>query len=104
MVERWHQNWRNTDPDNSKLAGLAVDLKNSQEVAYNILKANGPISDEQIADIAEAQGSTYDPSRLRHARKDLVEAGLAEKVGDTVTKRGRTTALWDLAKPAEALW
>lgn len=57
-----------------------------------LLKAKGPLTDEQIADALEMNPSTARPRRI-----ELKRAGLIREAGTAKTKSGRDAAKWEAA-------
>ncbi len=81
---------RTSDPVTSVDAGRAADLNTSQEYVLGLLRHYGPRADFELEDLAaadigrrKARGlRAWSASRIRSARKELVDAGLVEPTGE----------------------
>lgn len=97
---------RRTDPETSKQAAASVtNLGRTRDAILKILKAHGPMTDEQIREIYAGRtefGHDYpfaSPSGLRSRRSELVRLGLVVDSGQLgKTASGRQTIIWKVAK------
>lgn len=88
---------RVTDPQTSHDAATRADVEGSQFYVLRLLHEYGASPDFHLANYARAAGSRWSESRLRTARKELVERGLIEDTGVTLpTPSGRQAAVWRL--------
>ena len=63
-----------------------------REQVYRCIAENGPITDEQIADLTKMNPNTARPRRL-----ELLTAGRIEGAGYSHTKSGRKAVAWRVA-------
>ena len=96
---------RQSDPITSHEAADSNDVKASQRYVLETLQVFGPLADHELVEFYEAEKhliadlfGTFSPSRLRTARKELVEAGLVEFTGKhTMTDHGCRAQVWAVA-------
>lgn len=70
---------RATDPNTSHEAAESISneaVEASEKFVLETLRACGPITDEDVFDLAVIAGHRWSPSRLRTARAQLVRKGL----------------------------
>lgn len=87
---------RSTDPEPSHEAAERVTgegARQSQLDVLHTLRSQGPMTDERLLDAMEFRGARSSPSRVRTARKELMEAGLVEACGEGQTARGNRATL-----------
>lgn len=87
---------RGSDPQTSHEAAEKVSgegVRQSQIDVLHTLRSQGPMTDERLLDAMEFRGARSSPSRVRTARKELMEAGLVEECGEGMTKRGNRAAM-----------
>lgn len=65
---------------------------NLRERVYLCIVQNGPVNDEEIADLLEMNPSTQRPRRI-----ELAEAGRIRPDGTRTTKSGRQAVAWRAA-------
>lgn len=90
---------RRTDPDTSWAAARSIpedQLRESQRVILTILRLNGPLTDEQIAERLDDFQHTISPSGARTRRAELVAAGYVRDSGKrTRMSSGRMAIVWE---------
>lgn len=89
---------RRTDPETSHAAAASVrNIRKSQSNILQVLKKNGPLSDEELIRHYRAAGlPPQSESGIRTRRAELVRLSLVVDSGDkAVTASGRNTILWE---------
>lgn len=93
---------RRTDPETSHAAARSVaDLTGKQQAVLDLLRASGPMTDEQLIDayrqsagLSSALWPEQSESGIRTRRSELARRGLVESVGTASTRSGRTCRVW----------
>jgi hypothetical protein len=87
---------RNSDPATSVEAADRVhDITGAQQRVLEVLKAHGPLTDEQLVDLLPRMS----PSGVRSRRSELVERRLVRDSGvTTTTKLNRRTIIWEICQ------
>lgn len=90
---------RHTDPTTSHMAAASLSdqgIATLRALILQLLRAHGPLTDEQLLELAAGAGS---PSGLRTRRSELVRDGLVIPAGYGTTRAGRRCLYW--AAPTE---
>lgn len=97
---------RTTDPETSHEAAASVmNIRQSQQAIYQVLKEHGPMDDVQLVDLYEILPGLprQSASGIRTRRSELVEMG---RVGWTGVKiplaSGRKARLWEALNEMES--
>ena len=94
---------RNTDPITSHEAAEGVDVNRSQALVLAFCTSymgeyftdkNLAATYRRVVEVGEAQLPPVSDSRIRTARKELVDAGLITFAGYTEPARGRRESIW----------
>ena len=92
---------RVTDPFTSHHAAdtISKDAREASErFVLDVLADRGPLTDEMILHVATMNAEPWSPSRIRTARKQLVDKGLVEDSGIKArTDSGRLAIEWVLS-------
>lgn len=88
---------RRGDPWTSHAAARSVRITRGQWLVLCLLGRWGPCTDERLVSAAHTDRVRISPSGARSRRAELVEAGLVEQVGESVTASGRRCLVWDLS-------
>lgn len=92
---------RITDPDTSHEAAASIGgeaVEASEKFVLGVLDVAGPITDEDLIDLATIAGARWSPSRLRTARMQLFRKGAVELVDRLGrTSSGRAARRWAVA-------
>ncbi len=96
-----HTLTRQSDPDTSLKASQSITgeaKEASERFVLHALKSHGPLTDEMLLHVAAQHGEHWSPSRIRTARKQLVDKGLVEDSGIKArTDSGRLAIEWCVA-------
>lgn len=96
---------RHTDPVTSHEAAEGVDLIRSQMLVLTFAREymgdyftdkNLAATYRRVVEVGEAQLPPLSDSRIRTARKELVDAGLIAFAGYTEPERGRRESIWQV--------
>lgn len=92
---------RTTDPETSHAAAHSVaDLRMSQSYVHRVLKAIGPLTDEELVDHYQwnpvfERFRPQSASGIRSRRAELVRLGLVEYTGEKrLMRTGRMARVW----------
>lgn len=86
---------RKSDPETSWEAARSVTgIRETQAEIHRLLKAHGPMTDEEI--IANYRGR-QSVSGIRTRRHELVDAGLVKAAGKRKGQTGRAMTVWEAA-------
>lgn len=103
---------RTGDPDTSHEAAASITeahLSAAQTLILSLIRAHGPLADHELDAAYERQrGLGLDiqisPSGVRTRRRELVDAGLVEQHGDTLSPTGRRAFTWRAADYQPAIF
>jgi len=93
---------RPTDPQTSWDAARSLtdeDISDTQREILEVFAVIGPMTDEELIEMAETMGMRRSPSGIRTRRNELVETGIVEDTGQRrPTRSGRQAVVWDLKR------
>jgi hypothetical protein len=89
---------RNSDPWTSHQAAASVkDIRASQQIILDVLKAYGPLNDGEIFSVLNNGGVKMSLSGARTRRKELTDMGFVVDTGHRAfTPANRRTIVWAL--------
>lgn len=85
---------RRSDPITSKLAAASVDVTPLEMGVIGALKAHGPLTSFEIADILRLSVITISPRMKPLAMKGLIRDSGARRIGQS----GRKQTVWEMRK------
>ena len=96
---------RVTDPVTSWEAAESVDetkIAASQQAVLTALRKHGPSTDRNLVQITFQQ-RRFSESRIRTARKELVDMGLVRQAGFHTPSNGRRQTVWEATPTQERI-
>lgn len=92
---------RNTDPETSHEAAATIDQSKSQQAVMTAARNHltGPFTDKDLVRTFRQERATlprFSESRIRTARRELVDQGLLQLHGLTRPVSGRRERLWEV--------